>query len=102
MDAINNLVLYPLAYVGDGKTVLLDSWPFKPADLMANKQWHTSTDTEVEVVAASSNKAHVILPRGKRLRADGSLIETVAAFYAFTKTDRGWKMFALSDITLPA
>jgi hypothetical protein len=26
-------VLYPLAYVGAGKTVLLDSFPVKPADL---------------------------------------------------------------------
>jgi hypothetical protein len=96
------LVLYPLAYVGAGKTVLLDSFPVKPADLMASKQWHTTADTEFEVVGVSPNKAHVIIPRAKRLRADGSLIETVSAFYAFTKTESGWKMFALSDITVPA
>jgi hypothetical protein len=102
MDAINELVLYPLAYVGAGKTVLLDSFPVKPADLMESKQWHTTTDTEFEVVGVSSTKAHVILPHAKRLRADGSVIETVSAFYAFMKTESGWKMFALSDITVPA
>jgi hypothetical protein len=102
MNAINDLVLYPLAYVGAGKTVLLDSFPIKPADLMASKQWQTSTDTEFEVVGVSPNKAHVIIPNAKRLRADGSLIETVSAFYAFTKTEGGWKIFALSDITVPA
>jgi hypothetical protein len=26
------------------------------------------------------------------------LIETVAAFYAFTRTDQGWKIFAISDL----
>jgi len=57
MDAINDLVLYPLAYVGAGKTVLLDSFPVKPADLIASKQWHTTTDTEFEVVGVSSTKA---------------------------------------------
>jgi hypothetical protein len=102
MDAINELVLDPLAYVGPGKAALLDSFPVTPADLIASKQWHTTTDMEIEVVGVSSTKAHLILPHAKRLRADGSLIETVSAFYAFTKIDGRWKMFALSDITVPA
>jgi hypothetical protein len=44
----------------------------------------------------------VILRHAERVRADGSLIETVAAFYAFTRTAGGWKLFALSDIVIPA
>jgi hypothetical protein len=32
------------------------------------------------------------------VRTDGSLIETVSAFYAFTRTDGGWKMYAISDV----
>ena len=63
--------------VAAGKTAVLDSFPLKPADLMANKQWHSSTGTDVEVVGISADKAHVILPHAKRLRADGSLIESV-------------------------
>jgi hypothetical protein len=100
MNAIDRLVRYPLAYIGAGKTVISDSFPVKPADLIAEKQWHTTADTDFEVVGLSADKAHVILPRARRLRADGSLIETVSAFYAFTRTDEGWKMFAVSDITV--
>ena len=102
IEAIDAVVAYPVAYVGAGTTVMLDSFPVKPADLMAQKQWHATTDTDFEVVGVSADKAHVILPQARRLRADGSLIETVSAFYAFTRTDSGWKIFALSDITVQA
>lgn len=50
MDAIDRLVRYPLAYIADGKTVMLDSFPVKPADLMADKQWHSTADTDFDVV----------------------------------------------------
>jgi hypothetical protein len=100
--AIDALVVYPVAYVGAGTTVMLDSFPVKPADLMAQKQWHSTADTDFDVVGVSADKAHVILPHARRLRADGSLIETVSAFYAFTRTASGWKIFALSDITVQA
>ena len=30
------------------------------------------------------------------------VIETVSAFYAFTRTPAGWKMFAISDVVLSA
>ena len=100
--AIDALVVYPVAYVGAGTTVMLDSFPVKPADLMAQKQWHSTADTDFDVVGVSADKAHVILPHARRLRADGSLIETVSAFYAFTRTDSGWRIFALSDITVQA
>ena len=33
VDAIDRLVQYPLAYIGDGKTTLVDSYPIKPAEL---------------------------------------------------------------------
>jgi hypothetical protein len=36
------------------------------------------------------------------VRADGSPIEVVSAFYALTRTPSGWKFFALSDITVAA
>jgi hypothetical protein len=39
--------------------------------------------------------------RAIRLRADGSPIEVVSAFYAPTRMAFGWKFFALSDITVP-
>ena len=71
---------YPLAYIGDGKTTLVDTFPIKPADLMAAEQWHDTKDSSYEVVFASADKAHVILRQATRIRADGSAIETVSAF----------------------
>ena len=102
LDAIDRLIQYPLAYIGDGRTTLVDSFPIRPAELMAAKQWHTTKDISYEVVFASAEKAHLILHIATRVRSDGSAIETVSAFYALTRTPSGWKFFAVSDITVPA
>jgi hypothetical protein len=98
---IDALVQYPLAYIGDGKVVMLNEYPIKPSALMAAKAWHTSVDMDYEVIGVSAIKAHLILKRGTRVRRDGSPIEDVCAFYAWTKTADGWKMFAVSDVTVP-
>ena len=98
---IDSLVQYPLAYIGDGKVSMLDEYPIKPSALMAAKDWHTSIDMEYEVIGIGETKAHLILKRGTRVRRDGSPIEQVFAFYAWTKTADGWKMFAVSDVTVP-
>jgi hypothetical protein len=99
--AIDALVQYPLTYIGDGKVSTLDAFPIRPSELMAAKRWHTSTNMEYEVVGVSETKAHLILKRGTRVRRDGSPIEEIYALYAWTKTDDGWKMFAVSDVTVP-
>lgn len=99
--AIDALVQYPLAYIGDGTVRMLDEYPIKPSALMAAKQWHTSVGIDYEVVGISETKAHLVLKRCTRVRRDGSPIEHVFAFYAWTKTEDGWKMFAVSDVTLP-
>lgn len=98
LAGIDSVVAYPLAYIADGRVVMFDRFPIKPADLMAAKGWHTTVDSRYEVVAVSPTKAHVVLHEGRRVRADGSHIETVSAFYAFTRTDDGWKMYAISDV----
>ncbi len=100
--ALDRLVQYPLAYIGDGKTTLVDSFPVQPAALKAAKQWHDTKDFSYEVICASADKAHLILRQATRVRADGSPIETVSALYALTRTPEGWKFFAVSDITIPA
>jgi hypothetical protein len=102
VKAIDKLMQYPLAHIGNGQTTLLDAYPIKPAQLMAAKQWHDSTDIAYEVVFASADKAHLILRQAKRVRIDGSPIETVSVFYALTRTASGWKFFAVSDIIIPA
>jgi hypothetical protein len=99
--AIDRLIQYPLAYIGDGKATLVDTYPVQPTDLLA-KGWHDTKDYSYEVVFASADKAHLILRQGTRMRANDSPIETVSAFYALTRTSSGWKFFAFSDITVPA
>jgi hypothetical protein len=66
---------------------------------MAANAWHTSIDMEYEVFGISSTKAHLILKRGTRVRRDGSPIEDVHAFFAWTRTPEGWKIFAVSVVT---
>ncbi len=102
LAALNALIQFPFAYIGQGGTMLLDTFPIQPAALRAAKQWHSSKDFSHEVVFASDEKAHLILRQATRVRIDGSPIETVSAFYALTHTPSGWKFFALSDITIPA
>ena len=101
LAAIDALVQYPLAYIGDGKVSMLDEFPIKPSALMAAKEWHTSIDMEYEVVGINDTKAHLVLKRGTRVRRDGSPIEDIHAFYAWTRTEDSWKMFAMSDVTVP-
>ena len=102
LAAVEALVQFPLTHIGDGETRLLDRFPLSPQRLRETKQWHDTINADYEVSLTSATKAHVVLRRADRIRADGSLIETVSAVYAFTKTADGWKLFALSDIVIPA
>jgi ketosteroid isomerase-like protein len=102
LAAIDEVVAYPLAHIGQTGVRLFDTFPINPADLKAAKGWHATVNARYEVVAVSARKAHVLLYSADRIRKDGSLIETVSAFYAFTRTDTGWKLYALSDVVNPA
>jgi hypothetical protein len=102
LPALDKLIQYPLAYIGNGRSTLVDTYPVQPAELIAAKQWHDTKDLVPEVVFMSADKAHVIVREAARVRADGSLIEIVSAFYALTRTSSGWKFFAFSDITIAA
>ena len=101
MDGIDACVSYPLAYIGDGAVHSFGEFPLKPADLMAQTGWHDTVDMRYEVVALGDTKAHLILHSGTRVRADGSPIEDISGFYAWTLTPAGWKMFAISDVRTP-
>jgi hypothetical protein len=102
VEGIDRLVSYPLTYIGDGQVTMFDSWPLKPFDLMGQKGWNTTVGVEYEVIGVNETKAHLILRSGTRVRKDGSPIEDVFAFYAWKKTPAGWRMFAVSDVLLPA
>ena len=99
MDGVNSLVKFPITSIADGESKLLDAFPVTPKEMMENKQWDTTIDTETYVHGVNSKKGHVI-SSGTRIRKDKSVIEKYTAFYAFTKTDEGWKMYAVSSVIL--
>lgn len=101
LAALNALIQFPFAYIGECETMLVDAFPIQPAALRAAKRWHGTKDFSYEVVFVSDTKAHLVLRQATRVRIDESPIETVSAFYALTRTPSGWKFFALSDITIP-
>jgi hypothetical protein len=102
MDTLNALVSYPLAYIGEGVVTMLNEFPIRPSALRAQTGWHDTLHTQYEVVGITETKAHLILRSATRVREDGSPIEDVYGFYAWTKTAAGWKMFAISDVRVPA
>ena len=102
METINNCIAYPLAYIGADSVKMLDKFPVDPQELKEKIGWATSNAFEIDVVAVSDKKAHVVIRNVRRLRSDGSLIEEATGFYAFKNTNNGWKMYAFSDITFPA
>ena len=99
MDGINSLVKFPITYIADGESKSLDAFPVTPKEMMENKKWDTTIDTDIYVHGTNSTKGHVI-SSGTRIRKDKSVIEKYTVFYAFTKTDNGWKMYAISDVIL--
>ena len=99
MDGINSLVKFPITYIADGECKSLNTFPVKPKEMMDSKQWDTTIDTNTYTHGVNSEKGHVI-SSGTRIRKDKSVIEKYTAFYAFTKTDKGWKMYAVSSVIL--
>jgi hypothetical protein len=100
--AIRDCLQWPCTFLLNGHTEIHDQFPYSPTELKQQKAWATSVGLEVDVVAVSDDKAHLLLRNCERLRPDGTLIEQVSAFYAFTKTAAGWKIFAMSSIEFPA
>lgn len=98
VSLIDKMVKYPLAYIKNGSVTMCDSYPIDPKSLKEEKGWDHSVDWKFEVTAANNLEAHAVAS-AVRCRADGSKIENVHGFYAFTKTDAGWKMYAFADAT---
>ena len=99
MYGINSIVKFPITYIADGECKSLDTFPVKPKEMMDSKQWDTTIDINTYTHGTNSTKGHVI-SSGTRIRKDKSVIEKYTVFYAFTKTNDGWKMYAISDIIL--
>ena len=102
IDMINSCIAYPLAHEGNDKVTMLKEFPIDLEKLKQEKGWATSDNFEIDIVSVSEQKAHALIRNCRRIRKDGSLIEEASGFYAFQKTSGGWKIFAFSDITIPA
>ena len=75
METINDCIAYPLAYIGADSVKMLDKFLIDPRELKESIGWATSNAFEIDVVAVSDKKAHVVIRNVRRLRSDGSLIE---------------------------
>jgi len=95
---IDKIVRYPITYLKDGVVEMVDHYPVDPAKLKADKGWDHSTDWHFDIPAINEHHAHAVASAVRR-RADGSSIEHVHGFYAFTKLDGTWKMYAFSEVT---
>jgi hypothetical protein len=102
LETINSLTKFPIAFITDGQVAMMNEYPVKPAELRAKTGWKDSVDIDVEVVGVTETKAHLVLRHCTRVRADGSPIEHIRAFYALTRAADRWKIFAVSTIQIPA
>lgn len=98
IPTIDKIVKYPIAHIQNGTVSMHEKYPVDPQQLKTDKGWDHTSDWKFEVTAANEKKAHAVASSIRR-RKDGSIIENVNAFYAFTKTNDGWKMFVVSDVT---
>jgi len=98
LELIDRMVVYPIAYINAGSVKMCREYPVDPGKLKVEKQWDHSTDWKFEITAVNEHSAHAVASAVRR-RKDGTKIENVHGFYAFTMTDDGWKMYAVADVT---
>jgi hypothetical protein len=96
MARIDEIVNYPITYIGKDEAVAYASFPVDPAELARRTGWAYSK-YDFEVVGISPDKAHVA-GSGTRHREDDSVIESINAFYVFQRLQGRWKMTFISDI----
>ena len=80
IDAINECIEYPLAYIGGGSVKMLDKFPIDPREWKEKPGWATSNAFEIDVVAVTEKKAHVLMQNCRRLRDDDPLLKKQVHF----------------------
>ena len=95
-------LLLPLTHIGNGGARTLHPYPVNIAEMRERRGWHPTECVELDVIAVSVTKVHVVMRNARRVRSDGSLIEEVSAYFAFTNTPEDWKIYAVSDLVIPA
>ena len=98
VSIIDKIVRYPIAYIKMGSVEMRDSYPVDPKKLKEETGGDHSVDWEFDISAINESSAHAIAA-ATRCRADSSVIEHVHGFYAITRVDGEWKMYALADTT---
>ena len=96
VSLIDAIVKYPVAYIKEGSVEMFESYPINPQILKEEIGWDHSIDWNFEVTAVNDREAHAVAS-AIRCRKDGSRIEHVHGFYAFTNTLSGWKIYAVAD-----
>ena len=98
VNLIDKMIRYPITYIKDGEVSSMDHYPIDPEQLKKDLEWDHSIDWKFDIPAINKTTAHAVAS-ATRCRADGSIIEKVQGFYAFTKVDKKWKMYVVADIT---
>ena len=98
LELIDRIVVYPIAYINAGSVEMCSVYPIDPGELKKEKQWDHSTEWNFEITGLNEHSAHAVASAVRR-RKDGTQIENVHGFYAFTMTEQGWKMYAVADVT---
>ena len=100
MKAIEASCSFPLSFDSNGEVESFNQFPIDVTAMKEATGYHESLNSDIEVIAVSETKAHIILRKALRVREDGSPIESVSGFYIWIKVDEVWKMKFASAITL--
>lgn len=95
-DDLEALVHLPVIYITERDVQVRERYPFDPAKLRAGAGLDR-TETTTTYVHLEPTRAHVLI-EGNRLRADGSVIESIQSVYILQDRGDGWKVAAFSGI----
>ena len=99
-DEIQTMVHLPVAYIAEDDVQMRERYPFDPVKLREVTGFHHG-NSAYDILHIDETKAHVVI-NATRMRADGSPIEQVGAFYILQKRGDVWKIAAFSGIRTPA
>ena len=100
MKAIETSCSFPLSFDADGEVKSFNQFPIDVTAMKESTGYYQSLNSDIEVIAVSQTKAHIILRKALRVKQDGTPIESVSGFYIWVKLDGVWKMKFASAITL--
>ena len=100
MKAIEASCSFPISFDSDGEIKSFNQFPIDVTAMKETTGYHRSLNSDIDVIAVSEKKAHIILRKALRVKQEGTPIESVSGFYIWIKVDGAWKMKFASAITL--